>query len=396
MRLPDCPRSCHRRRVRALVLVVAACGSRAAAPPPSAPPAPAPPPIAAAAPAPVTCGDAGVILRGAIDDVRDAGPDKEATIARACLHDAWPREVIDCVGSSRTPRDCLARLTPEQTTGYRKRMLAWFDEYPDEEVDLEDDEVLAEVDDFVDCQRGIGDVAQYDPIVTVTGKPRELVISLRRYHLLALCEHWPDDVRRCHADGKRPAVCRTLLDPDDEQDVVDRLAEVDAVRARVAAQKTPPTCERVVKTHYADARWKGALAQRKPAERARMIAQSRKLMLEACKRESWSEHVRACITATGGDACFHASNLAPWTYPPSALPIKTGIAECDAYGDTLRALARCTQIPRQAVQTMLDSYQRAAGAYATLPPAQRTATAAGCKRSDEAIRQSAQSLGCTI
>lgn len=378
-----------------LVLLIAACGSQAAAPRP-APPPPPPAPITldtSAPPEPVTCGDVGVLLRGAVDDERDAGPDKEATIANACLHGKWSREVIDCIGSSATPRDCLANLTPAQSTAYRKQLVAWLDEYPDEELE-DDHEELAET--FIDCKQGIGDVSQYAPAITASGSRRELAVSLRRHHVLELCEEWDEEVKQCFVAGKSPAACRTLLERDQEQAVVDALVEVDTLLARVDARKGPATCDRVVKTHYADARWKGVLAKVKPAERARVIAESRKRMRAACNSEAWSEPVRACIVAAGGDACFHASGIAAWGFPPSVVPIKTGIPECDAYGDALRALVKCTAIPRRAAQSMLDGFQRAAPGYASMTGAQRTMAASNCKHSDAAIRQSAKSLGCTI
>ena len=377
-----------------LVLLVAACGSQAAAPRPA--PTPPPAPIAidtAARPAPVTCGDAGVLLRGAVDDERDAGPEKEAAIANACLHHEWSREVIDCVGSSTTPRDCLARLTPAQSALYRKQLVSWLDAYPDEELD-EDHEEL--VEKYVECRHGIGDVLQYAPAVSATGTQRELAVSLRRYHLLELCEDWDQDVRQCFNEGKAPTVCRVLLEADEERAVVDTLVDIDAVLARVAARKGPPTCDRVVKTHYANARWKGVLAKLKPAVRARVIAESRKRMRAACSSEAWSETVRACIVADAGEACFHASGIATWGFPPSAVAIKTGITECDAYGDALRALVKCKSIPRKAAQSMLDSFQREAAVYANMSGPQRMAAASSCRHSDATIRQSAKSLGCTI
>ena len=374
-----------------MLVLVAACGAQSAPPPkPSAPP-PAPPRVVGP-PAPVTCGDVGVLLRGDVNDDREAGPVKEATIARACLHDKWPREVIECVGSATRPTPCLDKLTKEQLAAYHKKLLAWSDAFPGEDVAIEDE--LVDDVAFVDCAQGIGDVTQYAPVVTVTGKPREVAVSLRRYHVLELCEGWDMTVRQCFSEGKAPAQCRKLLDPDQEQDIVDRLADADALIAKVAAVKPPFTCDRAVKAHYADARWKGVLAKAK--DRAAVIAKSRKLMLDACTNDKWSENLRACLIAAGADACFHASGIAPWGFPPSAIPIKTGIPECDSYGDALRALLNCSAIPKQAAQTMLDSFQKSAGAYANMLPPARTAAANSCKQSDSAIRQSGRSLGCTF
>jgi hypothetical protein len=376
--------------VRWLVLVVVACSA-----PPAAPVArPIKTIVKAAPPAPVTCGDAGVILRGHVEDDRAAGPMKEAAIAQACLHDAWPAAVLACIGGTALPKACLAQLAEPQRVAYHAKLGHWADDFPDEQLDEEspDDEVK-----FVDCATAVGDASQYAPVLAQKGEERELAVALRRRHLLALCEDWSTEARRCFDEVKKPESCRVLLEPDQQQDLIDRLGDVEVLMSKIGAAKTP-ACKRVVEVHYADARWKGKLDAMKPGEKKKIVIESRKRMLEACVADKWTGGVRSCITVGGGDACFIAAGMSvqTWGFPPSAIPIKTGIPACDAYADALRALAGCNQIPRQAAQTMLDAYQQTAAAMANMTGATRTAAASSCKQADSAIRQSAQSLGCTI
>lgn len=319
---------------------------------------------------------------------------KEAAIAQTCLHAGWSAELRECIGGP-TPKACLEGLTETQRTAYREALSRWSDEFPEEERDgqpTDDDHVV-----FVDCGTAVGDASQYAPVLVQKGEPRELAVALRRQHLLALCEDWRNDVRTCFDQMKQPERCRALLEPDQRQELIDRLAEVDALMAKVGAAKAP-ACKKVVEMHYADAHWKGRLGALTPAEKKKLVGDARKAMVDACTAEKWNASVRSCIAVGGGDPCFIAAGMSvhTWGFPPSAMPIKTGIAECDAYADALRALARCNQIPRQAAQTMLDAYQQTAAGMANLTGASRTAAANSCKQADSAIRQSAQSLGCTI
>jgi hypothetical protein len=306
------------------------------------------------------------------------------------LHDKWPAEVLDCVGGTPNAKTCLDKLAPAQRKSYRERIGRWNDAFPEEVLD---DEVMENLVDFVDCANAVGDASQYAPVLTLKGEERELAIAMRRMRLLALCEDWSTEARRCFQDIKQPERCRTQLEPDQKQAVIDRLAEVDAMMAKVAATK-PPACKKLVEVHYADARWKGKLDALKPADKKKIIAESRVAMVKACTAEQWSATLRSCIAADGGGACF--AKAGTWGFPPSAIPVKTGIAECDAYGDALRALTTCNQIPRQAVQQMLDAYQQMAPNYANTSAAERTAAAKSCAQADSAIRQSARALGCTI
>jgi hypothetical protein len=337
-----------------------------------------------------------VILRGKVVDERTAGPMKEAAIAKACLHDKWSPAVLDCIGETADSKPCLDQLTPPQREAYHERLMRWTDSFPDE-VAVEDTPVDLPQPLFVDCGKAVGDASQYPPVVTLKGEERDLARALRRNHLLVLCEDWSTEARQCFEQLKAPDRCRALLEPDQRQDLVDRIAEVDALMAKVTAAKAPP-CKKVVDVHYADARWKGKLDVLSPPEKKRIVIESRKKMMGTCISDKWIPSVRSCIVLGGGDACLVAGGIGAyaWGFPPTAVAIKSGIPECDAYGDALRALMACNQIPRPAIQQMLDAHQQTAPTLANMPALQRTAAANSCKQADSGIRQSARSLGCTI
>ena len=374
-----------------MLAVVAACGAQ----PVQAPvPAKQAKPVTTKPAAPVTCSDAAVILRGTVADERNAGPMKEEAIAKSCHFDHWSSEMLTCIGSSPKPKTCLDKLSAEQRGSYRRRMATWNESFPDEvNDDVADDKDQL---DYVDCGDGIGDVSQYSPVLNLKGTDKELALAMRRNAVLALCEDWSTDVRRCFERKESSERCRKMLEQDQQQDVTDRLAEIDALMTKIGTTKAD--CKKVVDVHYSDPRWHGKLMAFKPADKTKVKTQARALMVKTCVDEKWSDSLRGCIVANGGDACFVASGItaATWGFPPSGLPIKTGIAECDAYADTMRALLTCTSIPRQAAQAMLDTHQQAVPRYINMPAAERRQAASSCAQADAAIRQSAKSLGCAI
>jgi hypothetical protein len=206
---------------------------------------------------------------------------------------------------------------------------------------------------------------------------------MRRHAVLAQCDNWSTKLRACVAkDG--PAKCAV--------DLARPLAQIDVIMRKVDGVKA--TCADAVKAHYADTSWTGKVPAMKPRELKRVMADSRARMTKACTDDKWSEPVRACIVVHGGDACF--VGIGAWGFPALGIAIKTGIADCDSYSDTLYALLTCTAIPHQAVEQMLTSYQQTVPAFANMTAAQKAAAANACKASDSAIRQSATSLGCTI
>jgi hypothetical protein len=402
-------RPCHRRAVRWLLLVVAACGS---APPPVVIQEPAKPKAPPSPPAKVSCGDAGTILRGAVEDSRKAGPAKEAAIASACLIDRWSQSILDCIGTAHEPQPCLQELTADQRTKLDTKMLAWVDIYTDETWETAEDIAAAEA---ISCDDVIGDVATYTPPLAVVGEERDFAIKLRRKLVLDQCQTWAQPIRKCMQD-KGPVACRATLPADAEQALATQLASIDELVGKIAAaKKKPPAtydCKAVVAAHYGDGAWKGkaeppknpkatrAELAKQATDRKNLIAESRKLMLAACTGETWNATIRACELIESGERCARGlGRPARWGFPAIGVSSATGIAECDLYGQAIQSLLACDKFPtttkdavNQGYQSMIEAIRNSnSGSNAD----QARALAQSCKAGDDAIRQAITSVGCT-
>ncbi|MBA2543581.1 MAG: hypothetical protein H0V17_28325 [Deltaproteobacteria bacterium] len=388
-------------------ILLVACGS--AAPPPVQPVvvvAPEPP-TPTAPPARVTCGDAGTILRGTVEDSRKAGPAKEAAIASACLYDKWSQTILDCIGTELESRGCLKQLTEEQRAALDTKMVAWTDTYPDETWDSAADEEAAEPE--IACADVIGDVATYAPLLTVVGDERELAVKARQRVVLASCATWSRPIRLCFQTTPIP-VCRTKLPPDREAALAASFASIDAVLGRIATAKKKPAatydCKAVVARHYSDGAWKGkaelpknpkatrAELAKQAAERKQLIADSRKAMLDACTAEAWPATQRVCELEGGGETCAPGRGVR-WGFPAASVTTKTGIAECDSYSQTVAAWIGCDKVPQQAKDAMQQAFDAMRDSFKTATGAQAPALASACKQGDDALRQAMRSLGCT-
>jgi hypothetical protein len=394
-------------RTPLVVFLLLAAGCTKPAPVAPAPPKPAP--AAAPRPAQVTCADAGVLLRGMVDDQKQAGPAKEAIIARTCRHEKWSAEVLGCVGDSPDARSCLARLTPAQRTAYDDALMSWNEAFPDEMLEdgYEGGDDMG-MDYYIDCTDAIQDVTGFSPAVTLTGDARAYVLELRKGALLELCEDWPYEARACFRDlaiegraGNTAAVdaCRAGLEAGYAQDVTDKLAELDRLGAKVAALKKNAAshdCRKVVAAHYADAAWKGKIDAVKGAARTKAIAESRQRMTKACTDDRWSPDMRACIVAGGGGACFTAVSASAWSFPAVGVVVPTGIPECDAYAVTMKAVEACAALS----QSQRDAFKRTWSylnvTWASTPPERRASTATSCKSVDESMRRVVTNAGCKI
>jgi hypothetical protein len=365
----------------------------------------------APAPAEVTCGDAGVLLRGSVDDQKQAGPAKEAAIARTCKLERWPADVLRCVGEQPRARPCLDRLTEDQRTAYHDALVAWNDSYPEEELEETDGggvDGLIGGDHYIDCSDAIADAAGFAPAVTLTGDSRDYVLELRKAALLELCEDWDMARRACFHDvalvggaSSAPEIdrCRARLEPAHARAVTDRLAAIDALGAKIAGLKKTAAshdCKKVVAAHYADAAWKGKLDAVKGAERTRAIAESRAKMAKACTEDRWPANMRACIVAGGAEACFTAVSSSSWGFPAIGVIVKTGIPECDAYAETMKAVDACTAMPQSQRDTVKRSWGYLSASWTNATPDRRVAIAASCKAVDEAVRRAVSSAGCKI
>ena len=380
----------------ALVVLIAACGS--SEPVRRTPFAPAPP---KAAPAPTTCGDAGVILRGTLENAKESGPTKEPAIASACLHDKWPATVLACIGSAPAPQTCLGELAKPQLAGLDRVLRAWADAYGETHEPLTTPEVVA----ATDCATGIGDVEAYAPdLAGRAGEERDFTLRLRRSTIDALCRSgWPEPVKRCFAAGQPTDICRAQLSADLQRALTDQLAVIEqtvtkalAVRARPAATYD---CKKVVAAHYSDTAWNTAYpVPRDPklaAERKRMIADLRTQMTTACTSERWTATLRACFVAGVGTSCLRGAGIAPdrWSF---ASTLGLGIAECDTYAARMVAYQSCTQIPQLNRDRTQQLFEQHVAQFRNARADQKAWVVAQCKSADDGLVLNARRAGCNI
>ncbi len=386
------------RTLLAIPLLLGAC-SGAPVPGPAVPPKPAP---VVRAP---SCADAGVLLRGNVSDEAKVGTLKEELIAKLCTTDAWDAKVLACVTSTPAPVDCIVKLTPAQVTSYEAQLAAWHATHgyaaEDEDVpDAEDvdDPPPPEEEDWVACEDAVKHTEVWLPPITVTGADQVFAAGLRERELVKVCNQgeWSADVRTCLAAAteKTTVACVLQLDPMLQKAITVKIAETDKLAAKVLALAAKPAkvgCKQVVAAHYSDAKWKPTLPEVKGAERRKLIEASRKKLTKACTDESWPVAERACMVGGGGEACQRASR---WGFPAAGVLVKTGIAECDEYGEIIVKLAACDKLPAYTGQALLESYTTAAVYW--LKAADRASAATACKSAGDAVRQSAVSFGCTI
>jgi len=348
-----------------------------------------------------------VILRGNVDDEKLAAPEKEAAIARACLRGKWTSAMLACVGGSNAPRSCLDQLTAAQHTTYLKSLTAWNEIFPDEEVaELDKPEPLDDDDEPIDCITATTTAEHLAPALAQQGADRPFAVAVRRDAVELACEDWSNAVRACFVAATPPKIdaCRGQLEPDQAKLLVAKLAEGDALLAKIATLAGKPAasdCAKVVAVFYSDAEWKarGPAATPKTAKiRRKMIADSRTAMKKACAGEKWTGQMRACIVAGSRETCFTAfrQSIARWSFPAAGVIVKTGISECDAYGATLQKLATCSGMPKRSIEALQGTFAQEAAGYATGTAAERAAAGPHCKTADEAIRRAAQSFNCTI
>jgi hypothetical protein len=373
-------------------------------------------------PAPVTCADAGVVLRGTVEDTRKAGPAKEAAIASACLFDKWSREILDCIGAiasadldrhTAQSSKCLALLSTEQRAALDTKLTAWTTTYENETWMTAEDERVANLPPDVPCTSIITttNVSSLAPAITQTGEERDFAALLRKTAVLGLCPTWSVEARACIHDGGSLAACRGKLDTTQQQALVAKLAAQEALMTRLAAAKAKPAatyeCKAVVAAHYSDAAWRGkaeppkdpkatrAELTKQAADRKAMIAESRRLMLDACVKEAWSPTLRACELIEDDAVCSQGTgrSYARWGFPALGAAAKTGIPECDAYNLTLHALQLCTQIPQATKDAMRQGYESLVQTLNRNPAAVPQA-ATSCRQGNDAIKQALAAMGC--
>lgn len=367
-------------------------------------------------PASVTCADAGVILRGTVEDHRKAGPAKEAAIASVCRFDSWSQQILDCIGGEHEPKKCLDKLSTAQRAALDTKLTAWSETYDGETWDTAEDERVANEPPEIGCSAIItnANVSALAPPLGLLGEERDFAATARRVSVTAACEAWPHPIRACVHDGLPLATCRARLETGAEQALAGKLWVIDSLMTKIAAAKKKPAttyeCKAVVAAHYSDNAWRGkaevpknpqatrAEIAKQATDRKQMIADSRKAMLDACTSEAWNATLRACELVDVDDLCAKGSGRpSRWGFPAVGVIARTGIAECDSYGQSLQALLACNKVPTQAKDSIKQGYDAMReGLISTATNAESKRLAATqCKQADDALRQASAALGCT-
>lgn len=302
-----------------VALGAATCGGNAAAPP-----------VVELAPvAPIertSCGDAGVILRGAVpsSENEEAARAGEVAIAVACARGHWPPELLACIGRSRKPQSCLDRLPPSLAADYQAAVAEWRSRYFPGDDDLNSDasQIVAA---SVSCQAVADQVEHYSDDVAVE-RPWVLAARKRLVERACTAGGWQESTKHCLVDIAAPHGLVDCVAGEPNRYEVQR--EVDALgdqAVKIAAARAHPAaiaCAKAAAGYYDakawDARpaWKATLAS--AAARGEALAAARGMMQRACGADGWSEDLRACLATGGGDDCFAGVEPAGgprWPYP---------------------------------------------------------------------------------
>ncbi len=291
-------------RLRGLIAVAVACACTYACarkPPPQPQPVlrnaraelpPVPPSVS-------TCDDVGVAIN-AMDERFDADD-----VARECKFAEWPASLRNCV-TTHKDFDCLRTLGSKQRFDWLGLV-----------------ESAATAGQPASCDQ-INGFEHMPPLVARDAPQPEWLFTARIHVVLRACKAgWPPELRDCLADSDdalRVLACLDVnLDGDQRAALEKSLAALPKLAAKIEKlRKTPDAyeCDDVVDTRYADATWKGKLADVPATERAKKITASRERMREVCVDTHWEDSTRACIVATGDVfPCFDDQYIQLWDYP---------------------------------------------------------------------------------
>jgi hypothetical protein len=215
---------------------------------------------------------------------------------------------------------------------------------------------------------------------------------------------WPEDARTCVANASSdPKVC---LAADAASQLDADLKARAALFAKAAGFKPTDkkiTCDKAAAAHYGAAQWKDQMVGADKKAKAKAIKDATKSFTKACKDESWTPFKRACVVAAAS-AQERAYCLAPtWGYPPgdlvqpTTMTKSTGIPECDAYVETVKHYGGCDKLPQAAKDAVAKSVEEMEASWnATMDDEAKKAAAEGCKAGNDALRDAAKQIGCTL
>jgi hypothetical protein len=344
----------------------------------------------------------------ALDEATGAGPgsgDHAGAVAELCRRDAWPADAVECVAAAAEPDEierCLDRLAPGPHEALTALRLSWAPDDLDAALGgIPDPLALTVNDDDAACASALVDPARFPPAIALAAADRSWASALRGVALAAACPGWTGSARSClaGADGS-DAVAACVRDAADGAAIGQLVAAADAVTARMVAARAHPatlTCERAAAEHYRDAAWAGKLTDGLDADqRRKLIAGSRTALAKACRDDSWSTDLVACLVADGGEPCFAAAGTssASWGFPAIGVFAPTGLAACDAYANEVPRMLACDKLSAGSKQRLARSIQHSLQQFAAEAHAHRDGVADECEQARDGIREIESNVGC--
>ena len=373
------------------------------------------------------------------DRARRAG---EAELEAACLADQWPDAVIQCTTARPQPSTCLASLDDAQQESYGAHLEQWQAAvlrgtggagYGGAQYGGVEGGVVGGVeggvvggtagggsdappppppeDDFVPCEGSLGDLASYAPAIGPKQADRQLALNVRERAVHTSCEMmWTNDDKKCFAaatDAASVATCRGKLADSARNSLENMIADATARYQHVEALEHTPRaidCKAVSGAHYGQDAWRGKLTGLAPAERNRVMAESRTKLASTCTAEKWPASMRAClVSAQGNDRdvedCYPEEQRMQgerWGYPAAGVLFKSGIPECDQLADLVQKIGQCDKLPKDLRDELLGSFSSQLAMWLEMPASERAEVAKQCTDTIQIYTDGAKERGCTI
>ena len=305
-----------------------------------------------------------------------AGPAREDAILRSCSDDKWPTAMLACVGTSKTPNECLAKLNDAQRDSLNAKLGTWDAQYATD-PDGEEGGVAGGDEKYVDCAELTDDVSRWQPPIK-DEKDWQTIARKKLIETTCNAEGWEEKTKECiQAPANQPATCLA----DSPTQIAKQLTELDATATKIAtARKKPISCAKAVAIHYSDASWK----KRGPKVNKPEIAASRTEMTKQCTAEAWTEAQRACIVVDDDPRCY--SSPQRWGYPALILPpAKDMPAECALYKAAMDRISTCAALPETSRTAMRDAFGEAAKMWIGISADDAKAVAPICAQGTEAM-----------
>lgn len=372
----------------------------------------------------------GAIPKASHEAARRGG---EAQVVAACTDDQWSTEVLSCMASRPSPASCLGQLDPYQQRSYEMQLENWEPKWVrggmgGSKYGGGDDPCGGGGDpcgfgygggaggqpreEWISCEDSLGDVVSFDPAIKANAPDHDLAVDIRRSAVMRACDlTWSNDDKKCFGvakDAGSVAACRTKLAEPSKHALGNILIESQARLAQLTSLKKNAKaieCKAVTVAHYNDDQVRGKVLSLAPAERKRVIAESKEKMAATCTSEKWPAAQRACMVLARGRTlelgeCFPGNDkytmMYKWGIPGPGVMFKTGILECDELGDLVKKIATCTSIEADLRQSLLDSLGSQLAMYLDVPASSRLEVGKRCKETQDIYRQGAKERGCSI